>query len=539
MLCSPRAGAKRLEAWWACCIAREKDVAENSRPKRVRPYSSSATRARSLSRCALFMEHNGKRLQDCYRVERVLGKGGMGTVRLAHLKQCDGIRRAIKEVRKRSMMVNLEVRREASILQNLDHPCICRIFETFEDSAHIYFVMEYIEGQELFEHILQTLQSKVLDEPKYVAIMKKVFGALHYLHEHEVLHRDVKPENIMVCHPFQDLHDPNIKLIDFGLAVLTQPSRPYSAPRFQGTRAYLAPEAVNDWRFSPASDMWSTGVIIFVLYVGHLPRSRWIQSEVLQVASTNAQNLLQSLLQHDPWARLTAADAMRHPWIQESTHAVCDDKRQQDDIQKAMQSFVEFHQTNKLHKAALTAVAAQITGEQIDALREQFCLADTDGNGLITKDELIEAFKVAPPDHVQDVHSFIGTIFEDLDSDGSGAIDFTEWEAATLTSFTEISDAALQAAFRTIDVDSTGCISLENLGRLIQVSHTELECIVAHADRNNDGVIDFEEFKAVFAKVARRMTPTSASDSTHMDSLFPRLESDVFTDSSSSVDAWL
>jgi Ca2+-binding EF-hand superfamily protein len=172
------------------------------------------------------------------------------------------------------------------------------------------------------------------------------------------------------------------------------------------------------------------------------------------------------------------------------------------------QSFLEFYQSDKLQKAALTAVASQITGDQIDALREQFHLIDKDGNGVITKDELVQAFEAAPPSKQGDIRAWAEALFEQLDSDGSGEIEFTEWEAAALRSFTEISDSAMLAAFRTIDVDDTGNISLDNLRRLIQVDNEELTDIMARADLNGDGVIDFEEFKAVFSTLAPHVSGT-------------------------------
>jgi len=268
-------------------------------------------------------------------------------------------------------------------------------------------------------------------------------------------------------------------------------------------------------------------VIIFLIFLGRFPECRSsIQQEVLEVHSNHAQDLLQRLLQNDPKRRITAADAMQHPWIRESNRAVGDSQQQRHDTQKARQSFLEFYQSDTLHKAALTAVASQITGDQIDVLREQFCLADKDGNGIITRDELIDFFGATSPGHIDEIE----TLFEDLDSDGSGAIEFTEWAAATLTSLTKVSDAALRAAFRALDVDNKGSISLNHLSRLIKLSHAELECILAHADTNDDEVIDFEEFKALLAKVAQRMTPTSSPDSPHMVSFFPIQGNQVLTD---------
>jgi len=396
------------------------------------------------------------------------------------------------------------VRREASILQHLDHPGICRFFETFEDEKNIYLVMEFIEGRELFDEVMENLQKDHFNEPRYACIMGQVFGALQYIHAHEVLHRDLKPENIMV-QPAREASRPNIKIIDFGLAVLTQATKGYNAKKMEGTVAYLAPEALDELKFTAASDMWSTGVIIFVMFIGRFPSLTMVPEQVSKVHSENARNLLLGILQDDPRKRPTAAEAMRHPWVLNGNRSASS-SQQPGNVLELVQSFVDFYQSDKLQKAALTAVALQITGDQIDALREEFRSMDADGNGVITKEELVQAFEAAPQRHVKDIRAWAEALFEQLDSDGSGAIEFTEWEAAALRSFTEISDAAMLAAFRTIDVDDTGNISLDDLSRLIKVGNEELKDIMATADTNGDGVIDFEEFKAVFSTLALRVS---------------------------------
>jgi len=153
-------------------------------------------------------------------------------------------------------------------------------------------------------------------------------------------------------------------------------------------------------------------------------------------------------------------------------------------------------------------VASQATGGQIDALRDQFRLVDANGDGIITKEELVKAFEASPPGHVKDSRAWAESLFDQLDGDGSGEIEYTEWEAAALRSFTEISESAMLAAFRAIDVDDTGSIGLDELRRLTQVSNDEeLEEIMARTDLNGDGVIDFQEFKAVFAALAPCMKP--------------------------------
>jgi len=496
-------GRKRLEAWWACCVARERGSPGEKRGLSDPVFTPSCGRAPANARQALFLEHNGKKLEECYSLERVLGRGGFGIVRKAYLKNCTGITRAIKQVPKKNMMVNLAVRREASVLQRLDHPSVCRIFETFEDETNIYLVMEYVEGRELFQEIVETLDNNCFDEARYAAIMGEVFNALQYLHSHEVLHRDLKPENVMVCKRVaSSSRRPHIKLIDFGLAVLARTSGSYSANRKEGTTAYLAPEALEHCKFSSASDMWSTGITIFVMFRGQFPAPDplMLQHGIRKVCSDPARSILEGLLHENPQRRLSAADAARHPWICNG-RALADSHRA-GDLQKVGESFVEFYQSDKLKRAALTAVALQDTSQQMDALREQFDLIDLDGNGVITKDELTKAFQAAPPAQVKDVRIWAEALFAELDADGSGEIQFTQWQAAALRSNTEISDAVMRAAFRTIDVDNTGSISPENLSRLLQVSGAELSSIMSSADLNGDGVIDFEEFKAIFTRLA-------------------------------------
>ena len=207
------------------------------------------------------------------------------------------------------------------------------------------------------------------------------------------------------------------------------------------------------------------------MFLGHFLECTMVQHGVSTVRSDSARNMLEGLLQEDPRRRIPAADAARHPWV--CNGRISSDTQQSGDLQKVRKSLVDFYQSDKLRRAALTAVALQDTS-QMDALREQFDLIDLDGNGVITKDELTRAFQELPPADVKDMSIWADSLFEELDSDGSAGIEFTQWQAAALTSSTEISDAVMLAAFWTMDMDNTGNISTENLSRILQVSGAEL-----------------------------------------------------------------
>jgi len=204
--------------------------------------------------------------------------------------------------------------------------------------------------------------------------------------------------------------------------------------------------------------------------------------------------------------RTTAAQAARHPWLQKRTSRSVTTA---DDLPKVTSSFLDFHKSNKLQKAALTVLASQTSGQWIFSLRDSFNQMDTDGDGIITKEELLVAFEEAPPPGIKNVSEWVQDIFDGLDSDGSGQLEFTEWEAAAMLSFTSISEEAMRAAFHVLDTDHSGTISVQELTKVMpDVNKDELVNAMSEADLNGDGVIDFLEFSALLTKVAGQAPPS-------------------------------
>jgi len=468
----------------------------------------------SINRRMLFREHSlsGDASMDsevnighAFAIEGMLGEGSFGSVQKAHLRRAPSVTRAIKQVRKRNAKLDMAIHREVAILRRLDHPNICRVYETFENDDFICLVMECIDGRELFDEINDAIASNNHDEERCAYILRQVFSGLQYCHDREVIHRDLKPENVMVCNSWST-SEPAIKIIDFGLAVLTQPRHSYKSKNLEGTLAYLAPEAHANNKFSAASDIWSIGIILFIMIVGAfpLPETSWsIQDQLVIVENEKVRGLLSGLLQKRPEKRLTASQAYQHPWTTgQDKVARINEKRMSD-------SFQEFYKMNTLQKAGLTVMATQMSSSQMEDFRHQFQLVDTDGNGTVSKEELLKFYLTHPPQSVKDVAAWVDSIFEELDSDGSGELEFTEWAAAAMQSLDDLKECALAAAFRALDVDEDGKISVAELSALVKVSVEELESSLARNDGNGDGELDFEEFKTLL--VAR--PPTAAQDS--------------------------
>lgn len=258
----------------------------------------------------------------------------------------------------------------------------------------------------------------------------------------------------------------------------------------------MAPEAQKG-RYSTASDMWSAGVILFVMFAGYFPASCKC-TEKLPCLSEEIRGLINGLLVKDPQHRTSAKQVLQHRWLVGSA-STTRSKQHSSDFRKAMQSLDEFYRCNKLQRAALTTLASQLSSQEMDAFREQFQRIDTDCNGVITKDELIEALEVDPPVGVDFLHAWVDMIFGELDSDNSGSLDFTEYTAALLTAFPGASEEVVRAAFRIMDTNDDGTISLEELERVLNMTHEELLCTMVGADLNGDGVIDFEEFQTMLS----------------------------------------
>eukprot|EP00401_Gymnodinium_catenatum_P006798 CAMPEP_0117508652 /NCGR_PEP_ID=MMETSP0784-20121206/27061_1 /TAXON_ID=39447 /ORGANISM="" /LENGTH=551 /DNA_ID=CAMNT_0005304217 /DNA_START=23 /DNA_END=1678 /DNA_ORIENTATION=+ len=469
---------------------------------------------RTVRRRHMILDHaeDAQQLHDVYELEEsILGVGCFGAVRRAWLRSAPSVVRAVKAVQKRCLRTERAVRQEISVLKRLDHPRICRLLETFEDDGAIYLVLEYIEGRELFDEIIEEGQ---LDEPRAAFIMSQIFGALRYCHNLTTpcFHRDLKPENIMVQRG--PLHsEPEVKLIDFGLAVITTRKSPWghAGSSVAGTAEYMAPET-RKGKYLPASDIWSVGMILHSLLVGGLParmealvgdEALDFDSQEYAVLSPMARDLLRGLLRPRHSERLTAAEASGHCWVQ---GVVATGDVRPREFASTIRALTAFHRSERLRRAALTAVGMQLSGQQLEDLRQQFLLIDSDGNGRISKDEFVHALSMAACGGEncgcdEDTTDWVDAIFDAVDTDGSQEIEFTEWLAAALQEGAYRSDQAISAAFRCFDLDGDGFIDAKELEQVLAQTADEVAAVLPRFDCNGDGVIDFSEFKRMLTEV--------------------------------------
>ncbi|XP_068778240.1 death-associated protein kinase 2-like isoform X2 [Struthio camelus] len=267
-------------------------------------------------------------VEDLYELLEKLGSGHFGVVKRCRQRSTGTFYAAkfVKMRKRRGSRLGLDraqVEREVSILQQLDHPNIMRLHDLFASKAETVLILELIGGGELFDFIAE---KEMLSEEEAVEFLAQILRAVEYLHARRIAHLDLKPENIMLLE--KDVPEPRIKIVDFGLAQKLEDGVAFKS--LCGTPQYIAPEVINYEPLSTATDMWSIGVITYILLSGLSPFQGETDAETLcnVVAgaydfeeryfgdtSEPAKDFIRLLLVREPAQRLTASQCLGHPWI--------------------------------------------------------------------------------------------------------------------------------------------------------------------------------------------------------------------------------
>eukprot|EP01039_Chlorochromonas_danica_P007127 gene7127-7880_t len=260
-------------------------------------------------------------IEDDYVIGKELGRGRFSVV-CECVNKLTGVHCAVKIIDKATIEPEEKslLRTEIAVLKLVNHPNIIKMMGLYETKSHIYIVMEMLKGGELFERIVGRPRFTEMEAAK---LMRPLLESVAYLHDLGIVHRDLKPENILCGEELEDL-----KIADFGLSKMILPKEKMDAAC--GTLSYVAPEVLTMQGYGKEADLWSVGVILFLLLCGKLPfdgddHNEIIRSTIqadLKVNPTvwsklteDAKNLITSLLNKNPKDRITAREALRHPFL--------------------------------------------------------------------------------------------------------------------------------------------------------------------------------------------------------------------------------
>ncbi|XP_016096558.1 death-associated protein kinase 3-like [Sinocyclocheilus grahami] len=263
-----------------------------------------------------------------YEMEEELGSGQFAIVRKCKEKST-GTEYAAKFIKKRRLsssrrgVSRKEIEREVNILREIQHSNIITLHDIFENKTDVILILELVSGGELFDFLAE---KESLTEEEATQFLKQILDGVHYLHSKRIAHFDLKPENIMLLD--KNVPNPRIKLIDFGIAHQIKYGNEFK--NIFGTPEFVAPEIVNYEPLGLEADMWSIGVITYILLSGASPFLGETKQETLtNISAVNydfdeeyfsntselAKDFIRRLLVKDPKKRMTIEDSLQHPWI--------------------------------------------------------------------------------------------------------------------------------------------------------------------------------------------------------------------------------
>lgn len=451
-----------------------------------------------------FIVENQQSFHDVYILSpQPIGKGLYGEVRLCTHKRLKDTR-AVKIIKKdNENMETIEkswILRQVEIFKSLDHPSLLRLYEFFESFDRYYLVMEYFTGGDLYSKITELYK---LEEYQVATIMKQIFSGVQYLHSKGIVHRDLKPENILLSN--NNENDWSIKIIDFDTAAFI--SLDSQIKGTMGSLYYIAPE-VFDGFYSIECDLWSCGVIMYVLLSGTPPFSGLSSYQIVSRIkkanyslegrfwigiSQTAKCLIKKLLEKDPAKRITAANAFHDPWL-----AIKDPEPSNDqDIENSLSRLRKFNCTTKLKEAVQTFMLSQVLmSKELIKLEKSFKAIDIDGDGVISKTELLTHFK----NTMEEVEAVEETdkVFENVKGTHE-SIEYIEFLRAAVESKTYLSRENLRRAFIIFDQDANGKISKEEIVNMLsgglEIDETVKQQLIQELFSENDSEMSMQDFE--------------------------------------------
>lgn len=471
------------------------DGGKPKKPSHMKRMSSAGLQTESV------LGRKTENLKEIYTLGRKLGQGQFGTTFLC-LEKGTQTEFACKSIAKRKLTTQEDVedvRREIQIMHHLaGHPNVIQIVGAYEDAVSVHVVMELCAGGELFDRIIQRGH---YTERKAAELARLIVGVVEACHSLGVMHRDLKPENFLFIN--QEEESP-LKTIDFGLSVFFRPGETFTD--VVGSPYYVAPEVLRK-HYGPECDVWSAGVIIYILLSGVPPfwdeTEQGIFEQVLKgeldflsepwpSISESAKDLVRRMLVRDPKKRMTAHEVLCHPWVQ--VDGVAPDKPLDSAVLSRLK---QFSAMNKLKKIAIRVIAESLSEDEIAGMKEMFKMIDTDNSGQITLEELKNGLERVGA-NLKD--SEITRLMQAADVDNSGTIDYGEFIAAMLHLNKIQKEDHLFAAFSYFDKDGSGYITRDELQQACEqfgLADAHLDDMIREADQDNDGHIDYSEFVAM------------------------------------------
>ncbi|KAJ3698120.1 hypothetical protein LUZ61_001825 [Rhynchospora tenuis] len=449
-----------------------------------------------------------------YELGDEVGRGHFGYTCAAKGKKGEmkGEEVAVKVIPKAKMTTAIaieDVRREVRILSSLTgHKNLVQFYDAFEDEDNVYIVMELCKGGELLDRILSR-GGKYSEEDAKV-VLAQILGVVSFCHLQGVVHRDLKPENFLFTSREEEA---TLKVIDFGLSDFVKPDERLND--IVGSAYYVAPEVLHR-AYGTEADMWSVGVIAYILLCGSRPF--WARSEsgifraVLKAEpsfdeapwptlSSEAKDFVKKLLNKDYRKRMTAAQALCHPWIRDGQEVKIPLDMM---VYKLIRAYLS---SSSLRKSALRALAKTLTTSQLFYLREQYGLLAPNKSGYISLQNLKTALVKNSTEAMKDsrvldfVHTVSSLQYRKMDFEEFAASSISVYQLEALDTW----EHHARRAYEFFEKEGNRPIMIEELASELGLSPSvPVHVVLQDWIRHSDGKLSFLGFIKLLHGVSTR-----------------------------------
>eukprot|EP00929_Paragymnodinium_shiwhaense_P023090 TRINITY_DN14541_c0_g3_i3.p1 TRINITY_DN14541_c0_g3~~TRINITY_DN14541_c0_g3_i3.p1 ORF type:complete len:1093 (-),score=272.98 TRINITY_DN14541_c0_g3_i3:141-3419(-) len=464
---------------------------------------------------------------DDYEFFGDVGQGAFGKVMVVRHRTTRSLR-ACKVAAVQTAQARELIDTEIKLLKALNHPNIMKMHEVYLEhpadqrvsSGNIYIVTELCEGGDLFSRITHHYErlKKPMTESHVAFMMQQILSATQYCHEKGIIHRDMKPENILFVD--RSSHSP-LKIIDFGLANFTdkirETAKEVKIPRSgtlgkiakmlptiggkhiiphherkrvmqrAGTAHYMAPEMI-EADYDTSADMFSIGIILCQLltgwhpfYVANVDNEQSVRAKISspepvvfpvpiwESVSDDAKQLCKLLLEKNPTSRITAAKSLEHPWFRDPSKTFAFGNVEVLTF-SIFEGLVKYQAYSKLKRAVLQLLTRELSEFQIQELRSKFMALDAKGDGLLSPEELVEGMRHVGYNMTEDE---LRKVVSSLDGSGAQRIGYREFISALIERRVTFDRQQLRECFKKFDVRGVGKISYDDVKRAVCPAITE------------------------------------------------------------------
>ena len=442
-----------------------------------------------------------------YKIIKNLGEGTFGKVDLVEHK-ITGLVRAMKSIKKSN--INSEennediVLNELNILKTIDHQNVVKIYEFYVDDNNYYFITEYCPGGDLFKGT----KNERLSEVQVACIMYQILLALNHIHKMKIMHRDLKPENILITKIEEDgLY--RIKICDFGTSHLFKEGEKQKG--VTGSSYYIAPEVFNK-KYNFKCDLWSCGVIMYVLLTKKIPFMGMDEKEVrksiikkkynpepISHYSQYIQDLIADLLEKDIDKRLNAEKALTYDLFKVYKCKDAINNIDLNEIKAFIENVKKYKRHNIFKETAIGYLIHNTDIKEVSQALKVFNKLDKNENGKIGYMEFYQGLCDITGEEFNKEE--VRVIFFNVDSNKNNYIEQEEFVKAALDKKIFLSEKMIKFAFNFFDTNNNGLITVEDIFELFKdnvksekEASEEFKKIISSIDINENGEIDLDEF---------------------------------------------